>query len=145
MIKKKEDSIFANRDYLTISEVIVLALYMPQYKRKIIELLDFNELYYHALRIHYSSDLNYQLPQGIIDEILACTETFSIIESGVYVDSSLKMHGADPNAYPPDGSWSADLYEFLGHYMWVEPEGREYGFFDNLIAAKRFGDQNWIQ
>lgn len=145
MKKKKEGPISVDRINLSISEVIVAALNTPGYKKDIIELLDFNELYYHVLRIHYSCELNCQFPQDIIDEIMGYADYFSIVESGVYIDSSLKMYGADPSAYPTDGSWSADLYEYLGHYMWLEPEGVEYGFFEDLKAAKKFGDQNWIQ
>jgi hypothetical protein len=70
-------------------------------------------------------------------------ENFNIREHGEYIDSSAEMSGADPAAYPSDGSWTADLYEFMEHYKWIEPEGEEYGFFNDLSSAKRFGERNW--
>jgi hypothetical protein len=61
------------------------------------------------------------------------------------VGLSNKMLGADPAAYPPDGSWHAVLYEIFGWYYWQEPEGEEYGLFKTKKEAVKFGARNWCQ
>jgi hypothetical protein len=128
---------------LSINEVIISSLKNPKFKDVIVEFLDQDELLYHTLVAHYDPNVNYSFPGRIIDDIMSWFENFNIREHGEHIDSSAEMGGADPAAYPPDGSWTADLYEFMEHYMWVEPEGEKYGFFSNLESAERFGEQNY--
>ncbi len=128
---------------LSINEVIISSLKNPKFKDIFMEFLDQDELLYHVLIAHYDPNVNYSFPDQIIYDIMTWFENFNIREHGEYIDSSAEMVGADPAAYPPDGSWTADLYEFMGHYMWVEPEGEKYGFFTNLESATRFAKQNW--
>jgi hypothetical protein len=128
---------------LSVDEVVISSLKNAKYKDLIIEFLDQNELLYYVLIAHYDPNVNYSFPDQIIDDIMTWFENFNIREHGEYIDSSAEMGGADPAAYPPNGRWTADLYEFMGHYMWVEPEGGEYGFFTNLESAERFGEQNY--
>jgi hypothetical protein len=143
---KKETSYddHSNVRSLFLDEVIKSSLNKPQFKEMIIELLAGVELYYYVLQAHFDPSVHYIFPQSIIDDLMSYFEEFDIKESGNYINSSATMYGADPSAYPPDGSWSADLYEFLDHYMWIEPEGEKYGFFNDLEAARRFGDSNWV-
>lgn len=128
---------------LSVYEVVISSLKNSKYEDLIIEFLDQNELLYHVLVAHYDPNVNYSFPGRIIDDIMSWFENFNIREHGECIDSSAEMGGADPAAYPPDGSWTADLYEFMGHYMWLEPEGEKYGFFTNLESAQRFGEQNY--
>jgi hypothetical protein len=128
---------------LSVDEVVISSLKNAKYKDLIIEFLDQNELLYYVLIAHYDPNVNYSFPDQIIDDIMTWFENFNIREHGEYIDSSAEMGGADPAAYPPDGRWTADLYEFMGHYMWLEPEGEKYGFFTNLESAERFGEQNY--
>ena len=128
---------------LSIYEVIISSLKNPKYKDVIMEFLDHDELFYHTLVAHYDPNVNYSFPGRIIDDIMSYFENFNIRIHGEYLDSSAEMGGADPAAYPPDGSWTATLYEFMGHYMWEEPEGEKYGFFNDLSSAKLFGERNF--
>ena len=145
-INMKEETIggiLSTDDNLSIYEVIISSLKKPQYKEIIMEFLS-EELFYHVLIAHFDPNVNYLFPDSIIDYLMTYFDNFSIRDHGEYIHSSAEMGGADPAAYPPDGSWTADLYEFLGHYMWIEPEGEEYGFFNDLSAAESFGIFNWV-
>jgi hypothetical protein len=131
-------------DNLSIQEVIIASLRKPNHKETILEFLDYDEVNYYVLQAHFDPTVNYLFPATIIDGIMSNFDDFNIIDKGTYVESSAAMFGADPAAYPPDGSWCADLYEFLDHFKWIEPEGQEFGFFTDLNSAKRFGDLNWM-
>jgi hypothetical protein len=134
----------SNNSSLSIEDVIISSLKKPQFEEIIIELLDGNELYYYVLQAHFDLNVNYTFPESIINDLMVYFQEFRIEDSGDYIESSATMYSADLAAYPPDGSWNADLYEFLDHYMWSEPEGEKYGFFNDLETARRFGDKNWI-
>lgn len=131
-------------DKLSIQEVIIASLRKPSHKEKILEFLDYDEVNYYVLQAHFDPYVNYSFPEDIIDGIMSYFDAFDIRDKGNYIDSSATMCGADPAAYPPDGSWCADLYEFLDYYMWIEPEGQQYRFFTDLNDAKRFGHLNWL-
>ncbi len=135
----------ALRDYQDVSalEVIIRSLDKPKFKDLIIEMLDSNELYYYVLQVHYNPNINFEFPKNIIDEIISFIDEIALKDHYEYIDSSETMRGADPAAYPPDGTWCATLYEFFDHYIWVEPEGQEYGFFSDLKSAKSFGAINY--
>jgi hypothetical protein len=128
---------------LSINAVIISSLKNPKHKDVIMEFLDQDELFYHTPVVHFDPNVNYSFPGRIIDDIMSCFENFKIREHGEYLDSSAEMGGADPAAFPPDGSWTATLVELMGHNMWVEPEGEKYGFFNDLSSAKLFGERNW--
>lgn len=135
--KSEEDRLYS------FHEVIISALNNPKHQRTILELLGGEELYFHVLKCHFDPEVNYLFPKDLVDGIM---EIFYEVDYGKYeeyIDSSEIMSGADPAAYPPDGTWSADLLEFLDHYIWVEPEGDRIGYFSDLKDAKEFGDRNW--
>lgn len=93
---------------------------------------------------NYDPNVNYSFPGRIIDDIISYFENFNIRIHGEYLNSSAEMGGADSAAYPPDVSCTANLYEFMGHYIWEEPEGEKYGFFFNdLSSAKIFGERKF--
>lgn len=129
---------------LSLEQVIIIALQKSDFKEIIVNFMDFSELNYHVLKVHFDMNVHYSFPEDIVNDLMYYFNDFNIKEHGKFIESSAIMHGADKAAYPPDGSWSADLYEFLGHYMWIEPEGEEYGFFSSLKSAQSFGDTNWI-
>lgn len=124
-------------------EVVKSALLKPDFHGKLFDWLDHEELHFHALVAHFSPDVNYLFPQEIIDGLMDHLLDLPIRQYGTYVEDSDFMFTGDPSAYPPDGRWSADLFEFLGHYMWIEPEGEQYGFFKTLEEARAFGDIIW--
>jgi hypothetical protein len=106
--------------------------------------LELRPLEYQALRAHYDPKLNFTLPNELVNEIIdAAYSVFNIREQGEYVFESNTCYFSDLAAYPPDGAWTATLYVFLGHYMWLEPEGEHHGFFDSLQDAEEFGRNNY--
>jgi hypothetical protein len=143
MKKIKNNETLSNDGDLSLEDVIIRSLNKSEFKEKIIELLDYDELYYYVLQAHFDPSVNYTFPNSIIDDLLTNVGEFDIVEQGNYINGSETMYGADPSAYPPDGSWCAELYEFFDHYMWIEPEGEKHGFFSDLKAARNFGNSNY--
>jgi len=116
----------------------------PGLESELCELLELRPLEYQALRAHYDPAVNFTLPEDLVSEVIdAAYSVFNIREHGKYVTESDTCYSSDLAAYPPDGEWTATLYEFLGHYMWLEPEGERYGFFDRLEEAEEFGRRNY--
>jgi hypothetical protein len=135
-----------NQEQYGLDDVIIDAILNKPDKEDFIVDLFFVEDYraLHILKCHFDSTVNFSFPEIIIDDILTCIYEvdFFIGDHGEHVSSSASMSGADPAAYE-NGEWSADLYEFLGYYLWIEPEGETYGYFKTEKEAQDFGDSNW--
>ena len=114
----------------------------PEFKEKLTKDLGDDDAY-NALRQYFTSNLNGSIE--FTDEMDDCLEGAwnTWRDDPNYVGNSRKMYGADPAAYPPDGSWQAALVEIFGWFYWLEPEGQEYGLFKTEIEAIKFGDRNW--
>lgn len=133
----------SRKNCVGIYHVVEMAFLKPEYHDKLLDWLGNEELHFHALVAHFSPDVNYLFPQEIIDDLMDHLLDLPIRQYGTYVEASGLMFTGDPSAYPPDGRWSADLFEFLGHYIWIEPEGEEKGFFKTLEEARAFGATYW--
>ena len=128
-----------------VNEVIEQAvLNQPENEDRLLELLSISKLEYLALKAHLDPNSECHFDQESIDSIIkGFIYVFSIQEHGDFEELSPTCYSGDYAAYPPDGTWNAKLYGFLGHYMWIEPEGQTYGFFSSLHEARRFGESNY--
>ena len=133
------------KEELTIWDILPEIILDPKNKEFIVDRLDNNEAWYHALVVHYRKDLDYELPESVLDDLLSWLHLDQevIKDVGEYIQESARNYGSDIAANPPDGSWTADLYEFFGFYMWIEPEGETVGFFSSKEAAIRLGHHYW--
>ena len=116
----------------------------PGLESELCEFLELRELEYQALRAHFDPAVNFTLPENLVNEVTdAAYSNFNIRRQGEEIMESDNCYSTDLAAYPPDGAWTATLYKFLDHYMWLEPEGERYGFFDSLEEAEEFARSNY--